>query len=109
MQPSSRRILSIGWTAGALVILCSQIVAIGVQRVVLIGPAAVVLAILPLNFLVLWLLIRKPGIENSQLRGQFNRLGRFAAMATTGFVGSLLTIAALTIATNLTIAQIFRF
>jgi hypothetical protein len=63
MQSQSRRTFAIAWTAGALIVLCCQIVAVaispattGSQRSVLIGPAAVVLAALPVDFLILWLL-----------------------------------------------------
>ena len=61
-----RRIFTIAWTAGALIVLWCQIIAVGMppvtagsQRIILIGPAAVVLAVLPVDFLVMWLLIRR--------------------------------------------------
>ena len=116
MQPQSRRTFTIGWTTGALVVLCCQIVALaipsaasGSQRVILIGPAAVVLAVLPVDFLILWLLIRRNARADAPARGKFNGLGRSVGMATTGLLGSLLTIFAFTISVNLTIAQIARF
>ena len=116
MQPQSRRTLTIGWTAGALIVLCSQIVALaippastGSQRVILIGPAAVVLATLPVDFLILWLLIRRNARTDSPAAGKSNGFGRMIGMATTGLLGSLLTIIAFTISANLTIAQIARF
>jgi hypothetical protein len=112
----SRRTFTIGWTAGALIVLCCQIVALAIppttpggQRVVLIGPAAVVLAALPVDFLILWLILKKNGTTDAPVRGRFNRLGRFIGAATTGLLGSFLTIIAVTISMNLAIAQIPRF
>jgi hypothetical protein len=114
MQPQSRRTFTIGWTAGALIVLCCQIVALaippattGSQRVILIGPAAVVLAALPVDFLILWL-IRRNGATDVPV-GRFNRLGRLIGIATTGLLGSFVTIIAVTMSVNLTIAQVARF
>ena len=116
MHPQSRRTFTIGWTTAALVVLCCQIVALaisvastGSQRSVLIGPAAVVLAALPVDFLILWLILKKNGTTDAPVRGRFNRLGRFIGAATTGLLGSFLTIIAVTISMNLAIAQIPRF
>ena len=96
-----------GWTAGALFILCFQLVALmtppatpGRQTTLLIGPAAVVLSALAASPLILWLLIR--------LGGKFNRVGGTVGVAATGFLGSFLTIFAMTIAVNLFIANIAR-
>ena len=116
MQPQSRRSFTIGWTAAALIVLCCQIVALaippatpGSQRIVLIGPAAVVLAALPVDFLILWLLIRRNGATDVPVPGKFNRLGRLVGIAATGLLGSFLTIVAVTVSVNLTIDQIARF
>jgi hypothetical protein len=80
----------------------------GGQRVILIGPAAVVLAGLPVDFLILWLLRRNNGTTDATVRGNFNRLGRFVGVAMTGLLGSFATIIAVTISVNLTIAQVSR-
>ena len=110
-----RRIFTIAWTAGALIVLWCQIIAVGMpsvtagsQRVVLIGPAAVVLAVLPVDFLVMWLLIRRRTTTDTTFRGKFNRLIRFTGVATTGLLGSLLTVFVLTISANLTIEKLLR-
>jgi hypothetical protein len=114
MQPQSRRTLTIGWTAGAahrrqIVALAIPPATTGSQRVILIGPAAVVLAALPVDFLILWLLIRRNNVTDAPARGKSNGLGRLVEMATTGLLGSFLTIIAFRISVNLTIAQIARF
>ena len=113
MQPQSRRTFTIGWTAAALIVLCCQIVALaippatpGSQRIVLIGPAAVVLAALPVDFLILWFLIRRNGATDVPVPGKFNRLGRLVGIAATGLLG---TIIAVTVSVNLTFDQIARF
>ena len=109
-----RRIFTIAWTAGALIVLWCQIIAVGMpspagsQRVILIGPAAVVLAVLPVDFLVMWLLIRRRTTTDTTFRGKFNRLIRFTGVATTGLLGSLLTVFVLTISANLTIEKLLR-
>ena len=116
MQPQSRRTLTIGWTVAALIVLGSQILALaippaitGSRRIVLIGPTAVVLAALPVDFLILWLLTRGNGTTDTPTRGMSNGLRRSVAVAATGLLGSFLTIIAFTICVNLTIAQISRF
>ena len=116
MQPQSRRTFAIGWTAAALIVLCCQIVALAIppatpggQRIVLIGPAAVVLAALPVDFLILWLLMRRNGATDVPVPGKSNRLGRLVGIAATGLLGSFLTIIAVTVSVNLTIDQIARF
>jgi len=114
MQPQSRRIFTIAWTVGALIVLWCQIIAVGMppvmtgsQRIILIGPAAVVLAVLPVNFLVMWLLTRRRSANDTTFRG--NRLVRFIGVATTGLLGSLLTVFVLTISANLTINHVVPF
>ena len=106
------RIFTIAWTVAALIVLCCQIVALaippattGSQRIVLVGPAAVVLAALPVDFLILWLLIRRNGATDVPVLGRFNRRGRLVGMAATGLLGSFLTIIAMTVSVNLTIDQ----
>ena len=112
MQPQSRRTFTIGWTAGALFVLCCQIIAVappvvsGAQRVILIGPVAVVLAALPVSFLVLWLITRNNGAINAAAPA---RIGRLVGAATTGLLASVLTILVLTVTANVAIAQIARF
>ena len=113
MLPRSRRTFIISWTVGALIVLGSQIIALvtppaipGSHTVVLIGPAGVVFAALAVNLLTLWLLIRMGGNTNATSRGKFNRLGGPVRVATTGLLGSFLTIFVMTIAVNLLIANI---
>lgn len=108
-----RRIFTIAWTAGALIVLWCQIIAVGMppvttgsQRIILIGPAAVVLAVLPVDFLVLWLLIRRRSTTDTTIRGKFHRLFRLIGVATTGLLGSLLTVFVATGFANLTIDHI---
>jgi hypothetical protein len=109
-----RRIFTIAWTPGALIVLWCQIIAVGMpsvtigsQRVILIGPAAVVLAVLPVDFLVMWVLIRRHTTTDTTFRGKVNRLIRFTGVATTGLLGSLLTVFVLMISANLTIEKPF--
>ena len=113
MQPQSRRTFTIGWTVGVLLVLCCQIIAVatppvtsGAQRVILIGPVAVVLAALPVSFLVLWLITRNRNATNANAQA---RLGRLVGAATTGLLASFLTITILTASANVAIAQIARF
>ena len=73
----------------------------GNKNVVLIGPTAVVFPTLIVNLLILLLLVRTGG--------EFNRLGGSVGVATTGFLGSFLTIFVMTIAVNLIIANIAHF
>jgi hypothetical protein len=106
MLPDGRRNFVISWTVGIFIVLCCQIVALlmpatpGTQHVVLIGPPLVVVPALAVSLLILWLLVR---------RGKLNRLGGPVGAATTGFLGSFLTIFATTIAVNVLIANIARF
>jgi hypothetical protein len=116
MQSQSRRTFAIGWTAGALIVPCCQIVALaispattGSQRSVLIGPAAVVLAALPVDLLILRLLIRGNRKTDVPVPAKFKRIGRLVGIASTGLLGSFITIIAVTISVNLTIGQIARF
>ena len=111
MLPHARRTFIISWTVGALIVLGCQIVALvtppatpGSHTVVLIGPTAVVFSALAVSPLILWLFIRIGGKTEATFRG-FNRLGVAAA----GFLGSFLTIFAVTIAVNLLIANIAQF
>ena len=107
MLPGTRRTFIISWTVGALIVLGSQIVALmtpapaGRHTVVLIGPVAVVFFALAVSPLILWLLIRRGG--------KFTRVGGSLGAAATGFLGSFLTIFAMTIAVNLVIANIAHF
>jgi hypothetical protein len=94
MQPQSRRIFTIAWTAGALIVLWCQIIAVGMppvtagsQRIILIGPDAVVLAALAVDFLILWLLMRRNGATDVLVPGKFNRLGRLVGIAAKGTPG----------------------
>jgi hypothetical protein len=66
----------------------------------------VVLPVLAVNLLILWLLIRIGGKTDATFLGKFNRIGGSVGVATTGFLGSFLTIFAATIAVNLFIANI---
>ena len=107
---------TIAWTLGALIVLWCQIIAVGMppvatgsQRIILIGPAAVVLAVLPVDFLVLWLLIRRRSTTDTTIRGKLQRLFRLIGVATTGLLGSLLTVFVATGFANLTIGHIAGF
>lgn len=76
---------------------------------ILIGPVSVVLATLPVSFLVLWLIRRNNGAIDDTVRRTFGRFVRLAVVATTGLLASFLTILILTVSANLAIAQISRF
>src|ERR1022692_1904769 len=96
MLPRTRRAFIISWTVATLFVLGCQIVALatpparpGTQNVVLIGPAAVVFPALAVNSLILWLLIRIGGKTDG---GKFTGLGGSVGTATTGLLGSFLTI-----------------
>jgi hypothetical protein len=113
MPLNTRRVFTMSWTVGTLIVLCCQIVALvtsparpGAQNVVLIGPTQVVFPALAVNLLILWLLIR---VGRKTDGGKFGRLGGSARVATTGLLGSFLTIFAITITVNLLIANITHF
>ena len=116
MLPHARRTFIISWTVGALIVLGCQIVALmtppatpGSHTVVLIGPTEVVFSTLAVSPLILWLLIRMGGRTDATFQEKFNRLGGSVGVAATGFLGSFLTIFAVTIAVNVLIANIAHF
>ena len=55
------------------------------------------LAALPVDFLILWLLIRSNGATDVPVPGKFKRIGRLVGIAATGLLGSFLTIIAVTV------------
>src|SRR5262245_59946961 len=94
MQPRTRRTFITSWMGGTLIVLGCQIVALmtpsatpGGHTAVLIGPTTVVFPALAVNLIALALLIRMGGKTDDNFQGKFNR----AAVATTAFLGSLLT------------------
>jgi hypothetical protein len=107
MLPRTRHVF-IGWTLAAVIILCSQIVALlipaptpGGHTVVLIGPTPAVLAAIGANLLILCLLITMGGKTNATVPETSYRIGGPVRQAATGFLGSFLTIFAITILVNL--------
>ena len=84
-----------GWILGVLFILCCQIIPPllgGNSRLFIARPSTVVLATLPVSFLVLWFLLR---------RGWKGKLIE-------GFVVSILAIFALSLVANVVILQTAR-
>jgi len=110
MLPRSRHTFIIGWTVAAVIIICSQIVALltpaptrGGHTVVLIGPTPVVLAAIGANLLFLCLLIMLGGKINTTVPETAYRITALIGQAAMGFVGSFLTIFGVTILVNLLI------
>ena len=106
MLPRARRTFIVSWTVAAVIILCSQIVALLTpaprgHAVVLIGPTPVVLAAIGANLLILCLLIKMGGKTNASVPETAYRIGGPVRQATTGFLGSSLTIFGVTILVNL--------
>jgi hypothetical protein len=116
MLPRSQRTFIISWTVVTFIVLCCQIIALvtppsapGNQAVVLIGPTAVVFPTLAVNLLILWLLVRRGSKTDATSLAKFNRFGGSVGVAATGFLGSFLTIFAMTITVNVFIANIAHF
>ena len=75
----------------------------------LIGPTDVVFSALAVSPLILWLLVSMGDGTDATFQEKFNHLGGSVGVAATGFLGSFLTIFAVTIAVNSLIASIARF